>query len=58
MIRATERPAPADGALDIRVLGEIAALHNGEHVALPPSRKTRTLLAYLKHLLRRRSRSA
>ena len=35
------------GSLEIRVLGEFAVLRNGENVGLPPSRKTRALLAYL-----------
>jgi DNA-binding SARP family transcriptional activator/class 3 adenylate cyclase len=33
--------------LDLHVLGALAVLRNGERVALPPSRKTRALLAYL-----------
>ena len=33
--------------LDLHVLGSLAVLHKGERVALPPSRKTRALLAYL-----------
>jgi DNA-binding SARP family transcriptional activator len=33
--------------LGLRLLGEIEVLRDGERVALPPSRKTRALLAYL-----------
>ena len=33
--------------LDLHVLGPLAVLRKGERVALPPSRKTRALLAYL-----------
>jgi DNA-binding SARP family transcriptional activator/DNA-binding CsgD family transcriptional regulator len=33
--------------LDLRLLGEIEVLRDGERIALPPSRKTRALLAYL-----------
>ena len=36
-----------DASLEIRVLGEFAVLRDGENVCLPPSRKTRALLAYL-----------
>src|SRR5262245_19354214 len=36
-----------DVSLEIRVLGDFAVLRNGENVGLPPSRKTRALLAYL-----------
>jgi len=36
-----------DASLEIRVLGDFAVLRNGENVGLPPSRKTRALLAYL-----------
>src|SRR5262245_3810427 len=36
-----------DASLEIRVLGDFAVLRNGENVRLPPSRKTRALLAYL-----------
>ena len=36
-----------DASLEIRVLGDFAVLRNGENVCLPPSRKTRALLAYL-----------
>src|SRR5262245_48585801 len=39
--------AQPDWALEVRVLGEFAVRRNGEDVALPPSRKTRALLAYL-----------
>lgn len=34
-------------SLDIRVLGDLTVLRAGEAVSLPPSRKTRALLAYL-----------
>jgi DNA-binding SARP family transcriptional activator len=33
--------------LNLRLLGEIEVLRNGQRMALPPSRKTRALLAYL-----------
>jgi DNA-binding SARP family transcriptional activator len=33
--------------LQLRLLGEIELTRDGEHIALPPSRKTRALLAYL-----------
>jgi DNA-binding SARP family transcriptional activator/DNA-binding CsgD family transcriptional regulator len=33
--------------LDLRLLGEIELIRDGERIALPPSRKTRALLAYL-----------
>jgi hypothetical protein len=33
--------------LTIRLLGELAVLRNGEPLALPSSKKTRALLAYL-----------
>src|SRR5512145_2814499 len=35
------------GGLSIRVLGEIAVVRGGEGLLLPPSKKTRALLAYL-----------
>jgi hypothetical protein len=44
---ATGRLERAESALDIQVLGPFLVLHGGERVALPPSRKTRALLAYL-----------
>src|SRR5215813_9768653 len=37
----------AAGTLEVRVLGELTVLRKGEPVELPPSRKTRALLAYL-----------
>jgi class 3 adenylate cyclase len=43
----TEEPSLAEGALEVRVLGEFTVLRDGETVELPPSRKTRALLAYL-----------
>ena len=42
-----EQPEQADGLLEIRVLGELTVLRDGKRVELPPSRKTRALLAYL-----------
>ncbi|UEX79288.1 ATP-binding protein [Spiribacter halobius] len=33
--------------LELRFLGDVAVLHDGTPLALPPSRKTRALLAYL-----------
>jgi DNA-binding SARP family transcriptional activator/class 3 adenylate cyclase len=47
---------PTDGSLEIRVLGEFAVLRHGEPVELPPSRKTRALLAYLAVLDRSQQR--
>src|SRR5262245_21428127 len=44
---STQMPDRAGGLLDIRVLGEFAVLRDGEPVALPPSRKTRALIAFL-----------
>ena len=43
----TGKPDQAAGLLDLRVLGEFTVLRHGKRVALPPSRKTRALLAYL-----------
>jgi class 3 adenylate cyclase len=43
----SEEPSLAAGTLEIRVLGELTVLRNGETIELPPSRKTRALLAYL-----------
>jgi DNA-binding SARP family transcriptional activator len=40
------RPEAA-AVLDLHVLGAFAVLHRGKPLALPPSRKTRALLAYL-----------
>src|SRR5262245_14256948 len=40
-------PQPPRGALELRLLGEIEVLRDGERTPLPPSRKTRALLAYL-----------
>jgi DNA-binding SARP family transcriptional activator/class 3 adenylate cyclase len=42
-----EQQEQADGSLEIRVLGELTVLRNGKRIELPPSRKTRALLAYL-----------
>ncbi len=42
--------------LQIKVLGELAVLRDGREVALPPSRKTRALLAYLAVINRRQRR--
>ncbi len=39
--------APHASQLSIRVLGELQVTRGGEHLALPPSKKTRALLAYL-----------
>lgn len=44
---SADRPNEAGAGLEIRVLGTFAVLRNGEDVGLPPSRKTRALLAYL-----------
>ena len=44
---STGGPDHAGAALEIRVLGEFAVLRAGKDVGLPPSRKTRALLAYL-----------
>ena len=41
------RPDRADQTLEVCVLGEFAVRRSGEDIALPPSRKTRALLAYL-----------
>jgi DNA-binding SARP family transcriptional activator/predicted ATPase len=38
---------PAEGRLELRLLGEMAITRSGEPLVLPPSRKTRALLAYL-----------
>jgi class 3 adenylate cyclase len=45
-ITPSKEPSRA-GALEVRVLGEFTVLRNGKAVDLPPSRKTRALLAYL-----------
>jgi pimeloyl-ACP methyl ester carboxylesterase/DNA-binding SARP family transcriptional activator/class 3 adenylate cyclase len=44
---STGGPDHPDGALEVHVLGEFAVLRAGKDVGLPPSRKTRALLAYL-----------
>ena len=44
--------------LQIKVLGELAVLRDGHEVALPPSRKTRALLAYLAVINRRQRRDS
>ena len=41
------RPDQTDQTLEIRVLGEFAVRRDGKDISLPPSRKTRALLAYL-----------
>jgi DNA-binding SARP family transcriptional activator len=46
-IASAEMADEEDASLEIRVLGDFAVLRNGENVRLPPSRKTRALLAYL-----------
>ncbi len=38
---------PAEDILEFRLLGEMQVLRGGQPVALPPSKKTRALLAYL-----------
>ena len=38
---------PGRGVLGLRLLGEVELLRDGERAALPPSRKTRALLAFL-----------
>ena len=43
-------------ALEIKVLGELKVLRHGHEIALPPSRKTRALLAYLAVVNRRQRR--
>ena len=42
-----ERSDRAGAVLELRVLGTFAVRHQGRPLALPPSRKTRALLAYL-----------
>jgi DNA-binding SARP family transcriptional activator/pimeloyl-ACP methyl ester carboxylesterase len=42
--------------LQIKVLGELAVLRDGHEIALPPSKKTRALLAYLAVVNRRQRR--
>src|SRR5262245_22488575 len=44
---ASAEATDEDASLEIRVLGDFAVFRNGENVSLPPSRKTRALLAYL-----------
>jgi pimeloyl-ACP methyl ester carboxylesterase/DNA-binding SARP family transcriptional activator/class 3 adenylate cyclase len=46
-IASAEMADEENASLEIRVLGEFAVLRDGENVCLPPSRKTRALLAYL-----------
>jgi DNA-binding SARP family transcriptional activator len=46
-IASAEMTDEEDASLEIRVLGDLAVLRNGENVCLPPSRKTRALLVYL-----------
>jgi DNA-binding SARP family transcriptional activator len=41
------RRTDADRALILRVLGEMELARGGEVLPLPPSKKSRTLLAYL-----------
>ena len=38
---------PAEAALELRFLGEMEIVRGGGRLELPPSRKTRALLAYL-----------
>src|SRR5689334_8029737 len=42
--------------LQIKVLGELAVLRDGREITLPPSKKTRALLAYLAVINRRQRR--
>lgn len=42
--------------LQIKMLGELAVLREGQEIALPPSKKTRALLAYLAVINRRQRR--
>ena len=44
------------GPLQIKVLGELMVLRDGQEIALPPSKKTRALLAYLAVVNRRQRR--
>ena len=44
------------GPLQIKVLGELMVLRDGQEIALPPSKKTRALLAYLEVVNRRQRR--
>src|SRR5258708_5598103 len=41
------RPARREQVLRVRVLGELCVERDGERLRLPPSRRTRALLAYL-----------
>lgn len=44
---SARRSDQAGATLDLRVLGPFSVLHQGKALSLPPSRKTRALLAYL-----------
>ena len=44
------------GPLQIKVLGELMVLRDGQEITLPPSKKTRALLAYLAVVNRRQRR--
>jgi DNA-binding SARP family transcriptional activator len=44
---STDQTDQTDRSLEVRVLGELAVLREGRALPLPPSRKTRALLAYL-----------
>src|SRR5262249_50838131 len=44
---SAEMPDEEHAPLEIRVLGDFGVTRDGENVSLPPSRKTRALLAYL-----------
>jgi DNA-binding SARP family transcriptional activator len=46
-ITSTDQADQPDRPLEVRVLGEFTVLRGGEELALPPSKKTRALLAYL-----------
>lgn len=43
----SDRPEPADGILQLRLLGPLAVRRGAAVLPLPPSRKVRALLAYL-----------
>jgi FixJ family two-component response regulator/pimeloyl-ACP methyl ester carboxylesterase len=47
LMGSTGEPSQPAGSLEIRVFGDFAVLRDGKPVALPPSRKTRALLAFL-----------
>src|SRR6516225_1297751 len=47
MIRGRADPGRERHVLELRVLGELEVIRDGAPLTLPPSRKTRALLAYL-----------